>query len=188
MKSHIIEYWKNKLYIDYNTELENYKRLCGISNISISKHVRKNDRKNDNYYLSYVTWKEHILKTIKDLSINELEEYSRFLNQQIRNNDIAFSQSQTILVPYIICLVSCVISFAFNIFAVSDTSDLNVMLFPICLVVLLWFIIHMFKKMYATRREAVYKYFYQDLKEIVDERLDQLNKNIKKQQYYMYEY
>lgn len=116
------------------------------------------------------------MDSIKNVDLQELECYSMFLNQKVRNNDSMFTIYQISLIPFMIGLVSCVISFAFGIFENSDTFKLtiNKALFPVCLLVLLWFIVHTIKEMISVADRLSYKYFYQDIKEIVDERMEKL--------------
>lgn len=169
------DYWENRLGIDYDIELQYYKNLCGVS--VKTKHFHTNKKINiKGDILSYRDWENHILTHIKSLDINLLKEYSRFLNQKCRNGDIHFGSIQTIFIPYIICLVGEIISCCLNIFLDSETfkSTINKILFPISLIFVLWFIVNTFRKMVSLKSEAIYKYFYQDIKEIVDERIEQI--------------
>ncbi len=173
-KNNILQkYWEGKLDINYDAELQYYKNLCGISDEN--KHSNKIHDENCNVLL-YRDWKNHISTQIESVDINLLKEYSRFLNQKYRDSDIHFASMQTVLIPYIICLVGGFISYCFNVFSNNETfkMGINKVLFPLVLVILLVFVICTFKQIISLQRESIYKYFYQDVKEIVDERIEQI--------------
>lgn len=169
----IKDHWEISLGLNYSEEFEYYNRLCGKEyNHRLLKKNKKFDT--SSHFISYEKWKEHILFSIKNVDVHKLENYSRFLNQQVRNNDGVFTLYQTALIPFVIGLVSAVMSFYLNIFA--NESAINKALFPVCLLILTWFIIHVFKEIISIKDQLQYKYFYSDLKEIIDERVEELHK------------
>lgn len=180
-KVEIEKYWERRLGLKYSEELEYYNRLCGKE----YNHdmLRKNSKYNiDSNFSAYKQWRNYILTSIENVDLHELEEYSKFLNQQVRDNENMFTLSQTILIPFIVCLVSNVFSFAFGVYVNSNTfkSLLNIILFPVCFVTFLWFILYAFKATIIPTKSAIScKYFYQDIKEIVDERIEELRGNKK---------
>lgn len=166
----IKEFWEKKLNLKYDAEIEYYRKLCGLmyDNELLSQND-KYDVKSE--YLSYQEWKNHILNGVNNLDINKLKEYSRFLNQKCRDNATLFMVYQSILMPYIICIISVAASIVVST-AINSKQASAVM----CVILFFIFIIAMFKQVFTTE-EDITKNFYQDVKEIVDEKISQMETN-----------
>lgn len=165
------EFWERKLNIKYDTEIEYYKKFCGLQH----KYTLLTD---SNFYaksedITYSNWKKHILKIIEKLSINELKEYLRFLNQQCRNKETKLISFQSLLTPYAIGLIGGgIISPIFSIIL-----DGNGYFFFIAVLFILY-LIYLFKYFCSTHETSSnIKYFYQDIKEIVEERIELIKGN-----------
>lgn len=155
------EYWERRLDIKYNVEIEYYKKLCGIE--YDSKVLRKNEKCDNTNLISYESWKNKVLSSIKNLSSGELIEYSRFLNQCERSNESKYGMSQTLLIPFVIFLLGV------------GANVLNLLVDPIIAILLfVGLIVYIFGELLSTKEESIKKYFYQDMKEIVDEKMKQL--------------
>lgn len=118
------ELWEAKLNIKYNMEIEYYKKFCGVP--YKYKTLRKNtDLYNDSEKTTYENWKCHIFKTIERLSLEELSEYSRFLNQENRNRETQLISLRSLLIPYAICIIGGgLISPVFSIL-IDISSDIS---------------------------------------------------------------
>ena len=166
------EFWERKLNIKYDTEIEYYKKFCGGS---YKYEILFND---SDYYnnledITYENWKNHILKTIENLTFKELEEYLRFINQQCRNKETKLISFQSLLTPYAIGLIGGgIISPIFSIIL-----DGNGYFFFIAVLFILY-LIYLFKYFCSTHETSSnIKYFYQDIKEIVEERIELIKGN-----------
>jgi len=166
------EFWEHKLNIKYNIEIEYYKKFCGGS-YKYEILLKDTDLYNDLEDITYDNWKRHILKIIENLSIKELKEYSKFLNQQCRDYDTKFTLVQTIFVPLIFYLVIISLSPLMNSLDVFSKNYIYIiflggitMLFMYLLIMLL-----------SHKKDVVHKFFYQDIKEIVDERINLIKIN-----------
>ncbi len=159
------EYWETKLGISYKLEFEIYKKLCG-------KRYKK--KLICAYFLdvsslfSYVEWKQNLLCIISNLDIKELEEYSGFLNQQYRNEEIQFNSFQSLLIPYAICLISGgLLSPVFSML-LSDKDCFSLIMTLLCIVMLI-ILFKVFCNMHILQLNR--SNFYQDMKKVVDEKL-----------------
>ena len=95
-------YWEEKVHINYQEELEKYKKVCGLC--YKKKLINGFYSKNSNL-ISYKEWKQNITCMISILDFDELCEYSRFLNQKIRDFERTFILSQSLLIPFCIFLI-----------------------------------------------------------------------------------
>ncbi|MCM1500317.1 MAG: hypothetical protein NC124_17795 [Clostridium sp.] len=162
------EYWERRLDIKYNVEIEYYKKLCGIE--YDSKVLRKNEKCDNTNLISYESWKNKVLSSIKNLSSGELIEYSRFLNQCERSNESKYGISQTLLIPFAIFLLGVGANVFNSLVDLGNTTIITILLF-------VGLIVYIFGKLLSTKEESIKKYFYQDMKEIVDEKIKQFLDN-----------
>lgn len=95
-----IDYWENKLSINYKTEYIRYKKLCAKLN---KKEVYKLD---GIYYMTYSDWENHMTDKIKHLDYHELYEYVHFLNNLSRHSNTTINLTQVILLPLSISFLS----------------------------------------------------------------------------------
>ena len=160
----IVKFWENKLNLNYNAEIEYYRKLCGLkyNNEILCGNIQYNT---DSIYLSYQEWNNHILNSTIYLDLDGLKDYSRFLNQRIRDNDITFTLYQSVLMPYIICILSI----AASMFNSNQASDM------VAAILFIVFIVFMFERIF-TKDEDITKNFYHDVKEIIDEKIYHLEK------------
>lgn len=169
----IEKYWENSLKLKYSEELEHYNRLCGKEcNHRLFKKNRKYDTDSD--FLTYEQWKNHVLDSIKDINLQKLEEYSRFLNQQVRSNDNMLTLSQTIFTPLLFCLCTICFSPLANSIKIEDFADIIVYFF--FLIAITFFYGRLLVKLLGITKKY-HKYFYQDMKEIVDDRIEELRRS-----------
>lgn len=187
MKSPIKEYWEEKLNIKYDIELEYYKKLCG-KKYNKKLLSTKSDLHNNEDYITYNKWRSHILKTIENLTADELEEYSKFLNQQYRNKNTKLGSFNTLLIPFGICVIGgVVIAPAFDIIMkMATNNDFSLdckyivsSTFAFSEICIILFVVLLFYWLNNTHdNESVLLYFYQDIKEIVDKRIEGLYKKV----------
>lgn len=98
---------KDNFEFDYEKELEGYKFLCG-------KKVKKDNYvllRNDERYSSYSKWKGSIVKQYKNCSNEFLVNFSRYLNQGLRNT----KPNQKVNEMIITALVAFFFTFLLNI-------------------------------------------------------------------------
>lgn len=162
-------YWEEKLCINYEEEFDQYKKLCNI--LPLKENLFKRKNKTQQRYDTYSGWKFYILHSIDELNLKELKEYSRYLNQKYRENDVQFGLSQTLLYPFTICILSPTISYLLD-----DLNNTGNILFFVCFMVL---VILIFYDLVGTREEPIYKHFYFDMKEIVNEKIETIESNEK---------
>ncbi len=179
------KFWEKKLKIKYDIELEHYKKLCGHP-YKYKMLINNPDLCSNSGYITYGNWKKHILIKIENLTVNQLKEYSRFLNQQYRNRESKLISFRTLLIPYVICVISAgILTPVFNI--LMDVSleisavSINIGHIIVTIIILLICIVPIFISIYIfcqlnkrNDNESICQYFYQDMKEIVDERIKQL--------------
>lgn len=176
------EHWESKLNIKYETEFEYYKKFCGY------RYKYKMFHKYPNLYsssedITYKNWRHHVLRTTEMLSLEELKEYSRFLNQRSRDIKISISSFGSLLIPCIICLIGGgVISPVFNVLMEVSTK-LNIfsltfnaiILTTILLMIFLcpfFMSLHIFKRLIITNKnDLIHQNFYHDIKEIIDKKI-----------------
>lgn len=118
-------------------------------------------------------WIDHILLLIKELNIKELKEYSRFLNLNYRNSDAQDTKNQTIAAPLIFCFITICLSPVVASIDIFSKNICNLVLYIIAMVGIIILFKHLFLLL-IKGKEHIYKYFYQDMKEIVDERIEQI--------------
>lgn len=92
-------YWEQKVHINYEEEIEKYKKVCGLR---YKKKVVYTSYTKEANLISYNEWKQNVMCAISILDINELKEYSRFLNQKVRDCDVSFNLSQSLIIPFCI--------------------------------------------------------------------------------------
>lgn len=172
--SHIQNYWETKLGINYDTELQRYKKLCGIPDKI--KHFSKkniNDVKCD--ILLYSEWKKHILSQIECVDIELLKEYSRYLNQEYRNKNNKESLIQSIFTPLIFCIVAISLNPLTTIFDLNSHGGIYEYIFFIFMLIIVFGTI-LYKRL-SRAINLIDKYFYQDMKEIVDEYINNFDED-----------
>lgn len=160
------EFWERKLNVKYDIEIEYYKKFCGVS-YKYKELLKNPELYNDSEDITYNNWKRHILKTIEKLSIKELKEYSRFLNQENRNRNIAFSFWQSLIIPYIVMMISVYFTIIVPIFeGYNEVAN--------SFIIIAWFlvVILVFRKLLVNVIELKTQNFYFDIKQIVDERIE----------------
>lgn len=160
----ITDFWEQKLKINYDAEIEYYRKLCGLSyNIKLLQENPEYDAETD--YLSYPKWERHILSGVAGLNANELETYTRFLNQKCRDNYIIITLYHSALLPYAIAFIGIFLNIILNLF-----PDINIYT-SIILFIILFFSISgtiYIDLITAGKEEEVVKNFYHDVKEIVE--------------------
>jgi hypothetical protein len=169
------EFWERKLNIKYNTEIEYYKKFCGGS-YKYEILIKDSNLYNKSENITYYNWKRHILMTIENLSIEELREYSRYLNQQYRNYDTRFTLSQTVFAPLILYFVTICLSPLANNLNTFNKVD-NLVIYLVFLGGTTTLFINLLIKLLSHKNEQVYKCFYHDIKEIVDEKIELIKSN-----------
>ncbi len=169
----ITKFWEEKLDLDFNAEIEYYRKLCGHSykRKVLCKNLSKSpDMQFDlqSQYLSYGKWKIHILNSVNNLSIEELKIYLLFLNQQYRNSSRIFSTYQTVMTPFAIFLLTF-ISNIFNIF--NDGYDKATLIISNVLFYIM--VLNVLKNFFSID-DDINKNFYQDVINIIDEKINQI--------------
>ena len=160
-------YWEEKLHIKYNEELEKYKKICGLR---YKKKLVRISYSLKYTLITYEEWKQNIICETSILDINELKEYSRFLNQKMRDNEVTFNLSQTLLIPFTIFMASELVEMFIEPFNKIE-MEFNIIMY-IKFVTMIFFFGFIFVKLCSVREESIHKYFYQDLKDIVDEKIE----------------
>lgn len=153
----ITDFWEQKLNINYDAEIEYYRKLCGLPyDIMLLRSNSEYDAETE--YLSYQKWERHILSTVEGLNFNELETYLRFLNQKYRENNIIITLYHTALIPFAIAISGIVINF----FTDNITKFIGI-------IILGYMSIAKFKDIIISeKQEEIVKNFYYDVKEIVE--------------------
>lgn len=175
------EFWEQKLNIKYDTELEYYKKLCGLP-YKYEMLDSNPDLYNRLEDITYGNWKSHILKNIKNCTINELEEYSRFLNQQYRNWDTQFTLFQTIFAPLIFYFVTICFSPIVSSLNIFGENSNNLVIYLIFLFGVTILFVSLLIRLLSSKKDQVIKNFYKDIKEIVDERINLIKTNTAEEQ------
>ena len=161
----ITEFWEQKLKINFAIEIEYYRKLCGLPyNIKLLQKSPDYDVETD--FLSYQKWERHILSIIDGLDANELETYSRFLNQKFRDNNIIITQYHSIFMPYVIAFIGIFLNIIIN-----NLFGKNSIIISIGIFIAAFYIMSMtiFKDLITSGKEdEVVKNFYHDVKEIVE--------------------
>lgn len=163
------KYWEMQLGISYEVEYEYYKKLCGYE-YDPKIVAQKYDASSK--YVSYKKWQKSVKKHIKNLSIPQLEEYSKYLEQECRRNDTKFGMSQSLFIPFVFYVISTLFDFVV-IPLINKYTEENIFS-PISGFFLIPFFIYFFHKFLSTKDESTRKYFYQDIKEIIDKRIKKL--------------
>ena len=158
------EFWEKKLSVNYDVEYERYKKLCGLP--YNKKTVDKNyPDEQEQDLLIYDVWYKSVIKSINRLTYDEKQEYFRYLEQKTRENEDRFTLAQTILAPFMFFFVSFMLSmlndFMGEVYGVARSFG---SLLIGCIVLSLY----TFKELLGTKEAANRKYFYQDMKEILD--------------------
>lgn len=157
-------YWEQKTYINFEEEIEKYEKICGLR---YKKKVVYTSYPKESYLVSYNEWKQNIVCTISILDINELEEYSRFLNQKIRDNEVIFNLAQSLIIPFSIFMLGDLVRII-----MQPLNELTSDIFTLLKFVMIAFMYGcIFFKSCSVREESIYRYFYEDVKSIVDEKI-----------------
>lgn len=162
------KYWEIKLNISYKVEYEYYKKLCGYK---YNPKIIGEKYDANSEYVSYKNWKKNIKKQIKDLDIQQLKEYSKYLESERRENDTIYNLSQTLLVPFMFYVIGTL--FDLVVIPLINRNEESYA-FLLNILWLVPFFIYFFYKLLSTKEESVRKYFYQDMKEIVDKRIEKM--------------
>lgn len=157
-----------KIYeFDFILEKIIYEYLC-------FSHMKKKELKKLDEKLKFVTykeWKKYILDKYKGYEEEKLIEFSRYLNQRIRNVEPAFMYLQVHIPVMATIIFTKAFDFIFETKLVfSGTPKIFVaafvLLFDICVIMpLIFFVWHTFKPF---RENCVEKNFLKDYKEIID--------------------
>lgn len=160
-KNMLDKYWEEQLNIDYNSEYKHYQKLC----------VYKKNKE----VISYNSWKEKIKKQIQNLNLHGLNEYSRYLEQKKRTYENEYALTQTLLVPFMIFFIGVIVvnclELIFGNILIQHKLTLVYRIISYMFLTLYVFII-----IICTKRDSPYKFFYQDMKEIVYERIEEQRK------------
>ena len=97
---------KDNYGFDYLKEKKIYCYLCGINN----KEMKKQDLKDNEKMNTYSEWEQYICEKYDSYPIEKLKEFSRYLNQQIRN----LKPNQNYLNIVAPILITLVVTEAFN--------------------------------------------------------------------------
>lgn len=161
----IVDFWECKLNVNYEAEIEYYRKLCGY------KYKLKRLRNNPKYdteteYLSYEKWERHILNDISVLNIKELETYYRFLNQKCRENNMIITLRHSILMPFVMAFLTIILDKLINSYIEINSLIVSVL---IIIIIFLSFAVTIFKDLVTPEKdEEIARNFYQDVKEIVE--------------------
>lgn len=130
------------------------------------------DFHNNSEDITYDNWKSHILKTLENCTINELEEYLMFLNQEYRNCENKCGSLQSLLIPFVIAMLGFIFSTYIDNLLHSGILAVMLLLLIFSLLILVFWKLSVKQEKYKN-----FQYFYQDMKEIVDERINLIKTN-----------
>ena len=157
---------------DEERELDIYRYLCK------EKLKKKREKKiSDCLFKRYNDWKNYITNKYKNYEAQQLTEFSRFLNQQLRRskilNPIIIMYFSPVISYYITYLISC-----FGDGTVKEQTDsISFQISPLVDIVLnmcaVAFIVFVAYKIYS--QESMKNEFYEDYKEIIDEIIEKKN-------------
>lgn len=157
---------------NFNSEIIIYKDLCCLH---LTAKERKERVKLPEFNL-YQDWKNYIVRRYKDTDKAKLIEFSRYLNQLLRNREYSLDYWE-LVIPVVLTLgmgdaCSMLIQ---NEVVISDMAS-NVMKIIIILLIVIAFMIFVtfliFNTMQPTWESYIEKNFLVDIKEIVDELVD----------------
>lgn len=78
-KRNVTKIGKDSYNFDYSEEKDKYCYLCGVNSKKLIRKIKDDDK-----IKTYSEWKQTILSKYEKNSIEELQEFSRYLNQRIR--------------------------------------------------------------------------------------------------------
>lgn len=165
------EYWQKKLNFDFSVERLRYTKLCRKVD---SKELKK---LNGLYFLSHHEWAKYIYNTIINLDIMELREYSRYLNYEAQTSTSVNDINKSIIAPISIAFITPVIVEPIYRLVPTNSNDIVQVLgfllyLPFAILLFLYFIITFPKTFLRSCRDTeTIKLFYEDIKNIVDERI-----------------
>lgn len=166
-------FWEHKLNIKYDIEFEQYKKLCGLpykKKLVLKKYRYKSDQ------LIYDVWHKDVVDRINKLTYYERLEYSRYLNQKIRENQDKFALSQTILAPCMIFFLCFMLNLLGDFLGELYGRIFSSVGLIVCGVGLA---LYVFKELLSAKEEANRMHFYQDMKEIVDKYITDMDEREK---------
>lgn len=167
------KFWEHKLNIKYDIEFEQYKKLCGLpykKKLTLKKYLDTQDR------MIYDIWHKNVVDDINKLTYYEMLEYSRYLNQKIRENQDRFALSQTILAPCMIFFLGFMLNMLSDFIGELFGKVISFVGLTVCSAGLLLYVL---KELLYAKEEVAQMHFYQDMKEIVDKYITDMNKREK---------
>lgn len=154
---------------DYKLERVIYCYLC-CCKIRV-KHFARDLRKLDEglKFESYQEWKQYVCNKYQNYRTEELSEFSRYLNQRIRNKS-PFNESLNILCTAVIALV---LTKVFEMFIFNYEELYMKFIGFISYIVLAWPLAYgVVRILYPIFDSNVEKNFFADYKEIIDEMIE----------------
>lgn len=156
---------------DLKQELQIYKYVCQEK---MSRKERKKFEKNnkEHMYTTYAQWREYVEKKFEHYSKDELEEFSRYLNHQIRTNEPGKEYWNITISAFTACMITVIMN---NMNEIASGQKMPSLLANIIYVFLgvsvLGITLVFFLKLFLSILwdENTNKNFYIDYKEIIDE-------------------
>lgn len=168
LKKDIKKIGKDKYKFDYEKELLVYKYVC-------CKRIKKRELEkltNNQKFDCYLYWKQSICERYKDYNYEELLNFSRYLNQRIRN-EVPNKEYSRIYIPVILSLgitsiYNVIVNTKFDLFDCSTCIKIGiaiiyVLLITVSLFFVVWFT---YNPLYENNDE---ENLLIDYKEIIDE-------------------
>ena len=180
-KDCIITLGKENFNFDYNKELDAYKYLCGKRMVKRRYKALQENLK----FSSYREWSEYIMERYKDYSVDSLSEFSRFLNQGLRNT----KPNQKVREMIVPILLTAFFTSVFNQLLTRSavefdvkTSSVITIIVAICLVavaiVVITFLVMLvtYETITPIWEQETIRCFLEDYKEIIDQIIQEKNK------------
>ncbi len=154
---------------DYKLERVIYCYLC-CCKIRV-KHFARDLRKLDEglKFESYQEWKQYVCNKYQNYRTEELSEFSRYLNQRIRNEK-PINEGANILLTAMITLIFTEI-FQVSISTYRESSK-KIVWFVFVILLVLYVVYEIVKSLLTLFDNNVEKNFFVDYKEIIDEMIE----------------
>lgn len=166
-KNCIKELGKERFNFDYKDELIKYKYLCGVK-IKRREYVRcvKNC-----FPYSYQQWKDYIVKKYSIYSKSQLEEFSRYLELGVRDNNMARELQGIVFAAllssmFAILFGNIILPFAEVVNSIWGLLALIIILFVLVIPEILLFIYVVYKPI---RNRNLEEEMYSDYRKIINE-------------------
>lgn len=163
-----IDYWEQKLDINFETEFLRYKKLC-------TKLSKKEEQKlNGAYYITYSDWEQRMLNVLSSLDSFELYEYIHFLNRLSNNRNIAVNLTSVYIYPLVMAFVC-----PYLIMLLEESMAMKSGIAYIITSAIFFFCVYkVIKELNELKNDSFCCSFYADIKHIADNYYNDTKKNI----------